>query len=110
MTNISPGIVDACLKGFVITDDDDVLLAACDCGIEQISSQHELVRFGNRDDYGGILRSLGFMNGNCIGRFQCQCIVGGISEFFAAEFDNDMVIPSQYSSDVSVHYADIIII
>ena len=58
ITKVLIGRINSRLKGTLITDDDDVGLGPCYCGIEEVPSQHELMGPGDWNDDGWILGSL----------------------------------------------------
>src|SRR6267378_2644633 len=56
--------------GFLLADQHDQLLAARDAGVEEVPLQHGVVLGHHRDDDGGVLRALAFVNRRSIGRHQ----------------------------------------
>ena len=55
ITEVLIGCVNSRLKGTLITDDDDVGLGPCYCGIEEVPPKHELMGPGDRNYDGRIL-------------------------------------------------------
>ena len=64
------GAVDGNAQGPPLTNNDDLLLAASDGGVEQRPGEHDIVRILQVEDHGAVLRPLGFVDGGGVTQIQ----------------------------------------